>query len=112
MPPMCSALPTPQKVISSWTFSVLALADSSISGCTGISDATPQRPSARTLSPWRAAQSSATSAPMEWPTSAACFTPVSAIKAAVQSAIAAMVASAGPSERPWPGRSTASTLRP
>ena len=112
MPPLCSALPMPQKVISSWTLSVLALADSSISGCTGISDATPQRPSARTLSAWRAAVSSATSAPIEWPTSAACFTPAAAISAAVQSAIAAMLASAGPSDRPWPGKSTASTLRP
>ena len=65
MPPLCKAWPIPQKVISSSTFSVLALADSSISGCTGISVATPQRPSARTLSGWRAAVSSATSALIE-----------------------------------------------
>src|SRR5436190_376556 len=112
MPPMCRALPMPQKVISSCTFSVLALADSSISGCTGISDATPHRPRARTLSPWRAAQSSATSAPIEWPTRAACLTPASSISRAVQSAIAATLANGAPSDQPWPGKSTASTRRP
>ena len=56
--------------------------------------------------------SSATSAPIEWPTSAALFRPAASISAAVQSAMAAMLSSAGPSDQPWPGKSTASTLRP
>ena len=102
----------PQKVISSWTLSVLALADSSISGWTGISAATPHRPSARTLSGKRAAVSIATRAPIEWPTSAALLSPAASISAAVQSAMAAMLSSAGPSDQPCAGKSIASTLRP
>ena len=112
MPPLCSACPIPQKVISSLTFSVLALADSSISGCTGISVATPQRPSAHTFPGWRAAVSSATNAPIEWPTKAAFVRPAAVMNFAVQSASAAILANGVPGDLPWPGKSSASTERP
>ena len=49
---------------------------------------------------------------MLWPASAACFTPAASSSASVQSAIASMLASAGPALRMWPGRSTASTPKP
>jgi hypothetical protein len=61
---------------------------------------------------WRAAHSSATSDPMEWPTSAAFAMPAASSTRTIQSAMAAMLGSGGPCDLPWAGRSTASTLRP
>ena len=49
---------------------------------------------------------------MLWPTRLASPTSAASIRAASQSAIAGIVGRGGPSERPWPGRSTASTLPP
>ena len=59
-----------------------------------------------------AAQSSATSVPIEWPTrlTRSIFAAPSSFTS--QSAIAGTAVSGGPSERPWPGRSTASTFQP
>ena len=70
------------------------------------------KPMAPTFCGWRAAVSSATSDPMEWPMIRALRAPAASISAAVQSAMAPMEASGSPPERPWPGRSGASTLEP
>jgi hypothetical protein len=90
----------------------LASAALSRSGPTVIAAAVPIRLSAATLSGWRAAVSSAISEPMEWPTSFALGAPAASISAAVQSAISAIVGNGLPGERPWPGRSGASTEKP
>ena len=82
------------------------------SGDTGIAAAAAIKPSAATLSGCRAAVSSATSEPMEWPTIIALRAPAAAISAAVKSAMAAIDWSGSPSERPCPGRSGASTPNP
>ena len=59
----------------------------------------------------RAAASSAISEPMLWPTSVAWLrTPAAANRASNQSADASTESGIGPGLRPWPGRSTASTL--
>ena len=73
--------------------------------------ATPSRATRLTRAPWRAAASSATSAPMEWPTRAACSIASASSRVISQSAMAGTESSAGPSDLPWPGRSSASTLR-
>ncbi len=56
------------------------------------------------------AVSSAASEPMLWPISSARSTPAASSSASSQALIASMLVSAGPALRPWPGRSTASTL--
>jgi hypothetical protein len=74
--------------------------------------AVPIRLNAETLSGCRAAVSSEISDPMEWPIRCAFVTPAASSSAAVQSAISAMLPSEGPGERPWPGKSGASTENP
>ena len=56
------------------------------------------------------AVSSAASEPMLWPISIARSTPAASSSASSQALMSSMLASAGPALRPWPGRSTASTL--
>jgi len=60
----------------------------------------------------RAAASMAISEPQLWPTSAACCTPAASSSAPTKSAAASTEAGASPPLRQWPGRSTASTLKP
>ena len=49
---------------------------------------------------------------MLWPTRLASPTSAESMSATSQSAIAGIEGRGGPSERPWPGRSIASTLPP
>ena len=88
---------------------LLASAALSRSGPTVIVAAVPIRLRPETLSGCRAEVSSAISEPIEWPTSLAFGAPAASSSAAVQSAMSAMVGSGVPDERPWPGRSGAST---
>ena len=71
--------------------------------------AVPIRLSPDTFAGCRAAVSSAISEPMEWPTSFALGALAASSSAAIQSAMSDMVGSGLPPERPWPGRSGAST---
>ena len=88
---------------------LLASAAFSRSGPTVIVAAVPIRPKPDTLSGCRAEVSSAISEPIEWPISFAFGAPAASSKAAVQSAMSAMVGSAAPAERPCAGKSGAST---
>ena len=90
----------------------LAFAAASRSGDTGMAAAAAIKPIAVTRSGSRAAAASATSDPIEWPMIVARCAPAAAISAAVQSAMASIVASGSPAERPCPGKSGASTPQP
>ena len=92
-------------------WSPASAADSSAS-VTGMGTAVPSRARALTRAGCRAAASSTTREPMEWPTSWAVSISSASSARITQSAMSAMASKGGPAERPWPGRSRASTLRP
>ena len=90
-----------------------SFSEASISaGDTRIGNAVPTSTRCVTRSFRRAAASSAISEPQLWPTSAAFCTPAASSSAPMKSAAASTDAGASPPLRQWPGRSTASTLKP
>ena len=112
LPPMAPRGPCDQTFTMPSAFGRASRAAVSRASETGIGTAVPTRAIFATRSGKRAAASRLMSEPMLWPTSVAACTPAASSRATIQSACASTLGSSGPSERPWPGRSTASTEQP
>ena len=95
--------------MASWSFAFAAESSPSL---TGMGTAVDRSTAASTRSEKRAHSSSATSDPMLWPTTDAVSTPAASMTFDTHSAMSPIDARGGPSDRPCPGRSTASTSCP